>query len=302
MLTKELENLSIAVTVVIAIVTLAGFMANVHPALDQLCSFRHVYIMMALPTALSLAWRKRAIAIVAFLTVVPNSIEVSPYTPSIADAEPCEANLKVMPINAFGPLSDHDALLELVDREQPDILFVSELRKGLKDRIATRFDHHVWKPKPYENFGLFSKYPILEWRYMEAPNGRPTIDAVVDTPHGRLRVLAAHPSAPFDIEAMHNRNAALKQIADAARASTEPAVVLGDLNVTVFSPHYKQIEAAGMTNARQGRGVYGTWPDKLPVRIPIDHVLVSDELRTCGMHVGDSFGSDHLPLVATIQF
>ena len=89
--------------------------------------------------------------------------------------------------------------------------------------------------------------------------------------------------------------------AEAARDSPEPVLLIGDLNVTMFSPHYEQIEDAGMTNARAGRGVQPTWPDWSPVRIPIDHVLVSDEFEVCEMEVLDSFGSDHLPVLATVR-
>ena len=38
-----------------------------------------------------------------------------------------------------------------------------------------------------------------------------------------------------------------------------------------------------------------------PLRVPIDHVLVSSELGVASYAVGRDFGSDHLPLFATLR-
>lgn len=70
----------------------------------------------------------------------------------------------------------------------------------------------------------------------------------------------------------------------------------------MFSPHYQALEQAGLKNARLGRGVNATWPSFSPLRIPIDHILHSEELQTCGVEVGESFSSDHLPLRASLAW
>lgn len=300
----ELRNLSIATAILVAIPTALSLVSSIHPLVDQVVHFREIYLMGALIALPGLIVERHRVALVALAAIAVNAWFIAPYAASpirsaTAHAE-CSPEMKVLALNAYGPASDHDALLELVEQEDPDVLFVSELRPGLAKRIAAEFPHHVWRDGAYQQFGLFTKYPIAGGVFMQAPNGRPTINAVLDAPQGKLRVIGAHPTSPNGTETIVNRNAMLKQIADAVSDSPEPVVILGDLNVTMFSPNYQVIEDAGMTNARAGRGVQGTWPDWSPLRIPIDHVLVSPELSTCSMSVLDSFGSDHLPLVASI--
>ena len=85
-----------------------------------------------------------------------------------------------------------------------------------------------------------------------------------------------------------------------------PAIILGDLNATPWCvPFRHMIESANLTNAMDGRGFAGTFHAKWPgfLRIPIDHVLHTKELRVLRHVVGDDgLGSDHLPVQAWIEW
>ena len=72
--------------------------------------------------------------------------------------------------------------------------------------------------------------------------------------------------------------------------------ILGDLNVSPWSPHF------GGLLRESGRGVQATWPTNLaPMRIPIDHCLVSPDVSVVGRRVGPDVGSDHFPIVVDVQ-
>ena len=98
------------------------------------------------------------------------------------------------------------------------------------------------------------------------------------------------------------RNQQLQSIATLMASLSSPKVLVGDLNITMWANHYKELVAAtGLRNTRRGVGVIPTWPRHLPfAAIPIDHCLISDELAVLDMRAGDSIGSDHLPMLVQL--
>ena len=79
-------------------------------------------------------------------------------------------------------------------------------------------------------------------------------------------------------------------------------IVMGDLNITPWSPFYVPLEEeAGMTNAANGRGYLPTWPAGLDLlKIPIDHMLVSEGVTVQQFRTGEENGSDHLPIILDV--
>jgi endonuclease/exonuclease/phosphatase (EEP) superfamily protein YafD len=81
-------------------------------------------------------------------------------------------------------------------------------------------------------------------------------------------------------------------------------MLMGDLNTTMWSPYFHELETqAGLRNARDGFGILPTWPQKgqWPMfRIPLDHCLVSPEIRVEAFRVGSNIGSDHLPIIVDV--
>ncbi len=76
-------------------------------------------------------------------------------------------------------------------------------------------------------------------------------------------------------------------------------MVLGDLNVTPWSPFFRDLLREGaLRNARKGYGLRPTWPTMLPpLLIPVDHCLVSSGVTVHDCRAGRNVGSDHYPLV-----
>ena len=116
-----------------------------------------------------------------------------------------------------------------------------------------------------------------------------------------LSVVTVHPRPPLRRHDFRHRNEQLRDAASMVRALPMPKILVGDFNTSPWSPYYTQlIRHTGLVNARQGFGLLPTWPAFLSwpfLMIPIDHCLVSSDIRVIALSTGRNIGSDHLPLI-----
>jgi endonuclease/exonuclease/phosphatase (EEP) superfamily protein YafD len=96
-----------------------------------------------------------------------------------------------------------------------------------------------------------------------------------------------------------HRNRQLVEIARFLAAQTGPLVLLGDLNTTPWNFYFQRLLAdSGLRSSAEGRGYQASWPGApFLLRIPLDHVLLSPELRVVRREIGPDVGSDHLPVI-----
>jgi endonuclease/exonuclease/phosphatase (EEP) superfamily protein YafD len=81
-----------------------------------------------------------------------------------------------------------------------------------------------------------------------------------------------------------------------------PVVVVGDLNITPYSPLFQDwLARTGLTDTRRGRTLSPSWPVQLPiVGVPIDHCVVSHDVVIVRHRRLPAFGSDHYPILAEL--
>jgi endonuclease/exonuclease/phosphatase (EEP) superfamily protein YafD len=119
--------------------------------------------------------------------------------------------------------------------------------------------------------------------------------------HGQRRSKTNH-ARRLALACARLRNGQLRAIAARAKKSNAPVIVLGDLNFTPWSPYFRELlRDGGLRNTSQGHGLHASWPALLPMgRIPLDHCLVSPEIRVSNKQVGPYIGSDHLPVMVEV--
>lgn len=80
-------------------------------------------------------------------------------------------------------------------------------------------------------------------------------------------------------------------------------IVVGDFNSTPWSQQFRKLlRTTKLINTQRGRGLQATWHSRYPsfLRMPIDHILCSRDLRILSRESKGDVNSDHLPVFASL--
>lgn len=292
-------------------VAIAPLLARWHWVIDLLACFPVQAMGWLLLSGAALAIARRwwpaascgLAAGVAALSVVPEWCA----SPPVVSAAPARTALRVLSLNLLrGNEANVARALAVLRDGAPDVVFCSELTPAwlaaLEPGLRELPHRCVQADAGYYGAALFARWPLTDARVI--PLGvewAPAIRAVVATPAGPVGVLGVHTPRPGGRERGELRNRALAAIPKALAGLPAAHCVLGDFNATPWNPAFTDLlAAAGLEVATRGET---TWPAQLPspLRVPIDHVLISRALAADDARALTAFGSDHLPLLATLR-
>jgi endonuclease/exonuclease/phosphatase (EEP) superfamily protein YafD len=119
-----------------------------------------------------------------------------------------------------------------------------------------------------------------------------------------------HPDEGPGKEVLYDeRNQELSLIRDEMISMNHPAILVGDLNCGLWSPAFRHLVDAGLHDSEQGFGPQPSWPARngrvienvpIPPLVPIDHVLVSNDVCVLQRVTGPPMQSDHLPVFVRV--
>ncbi len=216
--------------------------------------------------------------------------------------------LKVAASNVFFGNEDAARVIAWVRSERPDIISFEEVTPAFLEALEVLAADYPHRLNSNSNgrfaTALFSRYPFEESRLLGVAENRDReIATGVRIGERRIRVVAVHATWPYGGTMSRIRNQELATLSEYVRAQAEPVILLGDFNITPFSPHFRAllIEQAGLRSAAAGYGWNPTWPSFLPLAgIQIDHILVSEQIGVRNFRRGPRVGSDHWPIVAEL--
>lgn len=217
--------------------------------------------------------------------------------------------LRALLANVNAENRDPERLRHLIAASDPDIILLLEATPWLLDRLRDlnpRYPHRAAEPRD-DPFGiaLFSRHPF-SWhqivRFGDALSP-PALLATIIVGARPLTLIGVHSWPPVNAALAAGRNEQLRTLASQIRQSSPPLLVLGDLNISPWSPHFVQLLAdSGLRDSRRGRGLQPSWPTGWPLFwIPIDHVLFSEGIRIRHREIGPTIGSDHYPIIVDFQ-
>jgi endonuclease/exonuclease/phosphatase (EEP) superfamily protein YafD len=215
--------------------------------------------------------------------------------------------LRIASINVFYANDDTARVVDFIRRERPDAVALLEMDPDWRRALAPLEKDY---PHRYQTIGvanrgitLLSRLPMKDASVLPiGVRAEPAIQATLMAQGRELRVFAVHASWPLTPNSAGRRNLQLMRLAERAREVTLPLVVVGDMNITAFSPHFRRLLADGrLKPASEGFGWQATWPTFLPLAgIQIDHALVNSRLAVEHFNRGAAVGSDHLPILTDL--
>lgn len=232
---------------------------------------------------------------------------------------PLGPELRLLHVNVLVTHPEPDRLLDWIDRQERDLIFLHEFTPAWRRQVESRAGRYrlaLSMPRP-EPSGIAVLVPAEDprWELRSARilqmsmiwGERPVAEVVLARDGIEIAILGLHAARPIS-----RRESVVQQQDDrfAAAWATEQrlagrrAILIGDFNTTPWSSRFRRLMVAGgLRDTLRGRGYQGSWPSSAPafLRLPIDHALVSDRLRVLSRRLGPNLGSDHLPLLLTLQ-
>ena len=221
-------------------------------------------------------------------------------------SEKSQHELKILSINLLSSKIDTTKVLELIKEKDPDILVLMELTPQWENQLIGLYKSYpFYKVEPRNNnFGIamLSKTEMSSTLVYFENSPTPSIIAELVFGNKPLSILATHPMPPISMATFNSRNTQLKEIAFKSADFSENFILIGDLNISSFSSHFKDLLThSNLVDSRNGFGLVTTWPaDFYPLRTTLDHCLIGGELKILERETEKNIGSDHLPIFIKI--
>lgn len=277
---------------------------------DVFANFRTQYLIVTIPVAILLLLVKRPIpASTLCILYAFNAWLALPHL----NTKPAEntnnrAELSIVLINVNTKLGSPNRVAAYIQKEQPDLFVLQEINSAwtseLEELISQFPFHKVHTREDNFGIGIFSKLPLFDSEIkLFGDAALPSITTKVEVNSVEVRIIATHTLPPKNRLYAELRNNQLEAISKHVTNSTEPIILLGDLNATAFSHNSQEfLNTSQLIDSTGSFGIQPTWPSFCPaLGIQIDHVLHSKDIYTVDKRIGFKVGSDHLPVYASLQ-
>ena len=290
--------------------TLVGFFGPFWWVFELATHFRVQYAVVLAAMSGLICWQQPRLAGLFVIFALVNALILVPrFLPlPITDHLSSKAGpvLRVLLANVNSANRDEQRIRDTILEHQADFVVLLEATPWLLERLsdlADRYPHRLTAARE-DNFGiaLLSRQP---WQHAEIVSfsafGLPSITAKFADGPRHFTLLATHPLPPVSADAAQDRNAQLAKLAELARQSRQPLLLVGDLNISPWSPYFTRLLTdSGLRDS--GRGITPSWPvGWFALWIPIDHALFSAGIHLKRRITGADLGSDHYPVIVDFQ-
>jgi endonuclease/exonuclease/phosphatase (EEP) superfamily protein YafD len=242
---------------------------------------------------------------------------ILPYTPlwrveiPAAPSAASERSLSLLVVNVLMSNRQAERLLTLIRAHRPDLVLALETDRWWCEQfeqIAPDYPFRLVHP-------LGNTYGLLLYARLELVEPQLRFLLKQDVPSVRTGVrlrsgavitlcgLHPEPPSPSEADTSEPRDAELVLVAREVANEPGAAIVAGDLNDVAWS-HTSRLfrRISRMLDPRIGRGMFNSFhAGHRLLRWPLDHVFVSDDFLLQDMRRLAAFGSDHFPILITLD-
>ena len=221
-------------------------------------------------------------------------------------------DISIMVANVYQDNRNTTGCLNQIYNADPDVVLLLETDTyWFENTVDLKSKYPYSVEVPQENtYGmlLYSKFELSDShiKYMVECN-IPSIHTKVTLKDGtKVQIYAVHPTPPVPGENPRSteRDKELLLVADLARKSQFPVIVMGDLNDVAWSYTTELfLKMSGLLDPRRGRGFFNTFhAHYFFMRFPLDHAFVDDNFKLVDIRRLNNFDSDHFPIFIKIQY
>jgi endonuclease/exonuclease/phosphatase (EEP) superfamily protein YafD len=285
-----------------------SFFGNYFYIFELLSHFKLQYLLLFLLSIgfFSLFYRHRGYKkwlVISMIGFALNASVIFPiYLPEKITIRTDSRQFSLLLSNVLTSNQSKQKLIKLIQQQQADFVIALEVDRHWESGLKAIYSDYPYQsviPRN-DNFGiaLYSKYPLENIQSIDfAKNGIPSISATVKLGGKEIQIIATHPLPPFNESFTLEQKLHFKALGKYVKGSENPIVVAGDLNTTVWSSAYdKLIALSNLKNTRQGYGIIPSWSVNSILQLPLDHVLISQQIQTVSIETMESIDSDHLPV------
>lgn len=322
-------TVSLIISLVLYLCTLGGlFIRGIWPLEGGISFLPHVLLVVVLWLAIFVilsvrSWQAFAldtrrlvyahvVLLVMFLVTVLVPIQQFAYTRPVTAPETASApTIRVVFFNKLLTNDTYAAISNEIDRLKPDIIGFAEFGSDERTKIEALKKYRYYLitkcncHRPNSDSALFSLLPMRDPEVLRPDrNGFPVAHATLLSPQRELSVYVAHPRSPITPKDLIQRNYELDYLTTVLqKENNKPVIVMGDFNVTPWSPTYKHFlnNLPHLVDVSAGTGLNFTWSYLPFISNHIDHILVSNYFHIKDFQVGGRFGSDHSLIYTDIQ-
>lgn len=296
-------------TGVVCVATLLAYGGRWSWACELFVNFRtHYVLVLLLALLLAVATRGWGIAAVAAAGLALNVWPMTGvYSGNASPPAPGARPLRLVEFNVYVGNRDLAGIAHYLESLSPDIVVLEEVTASSADELVRRLPrlghHFLAVDDGVRGVLLLSRWPLIEPRRVTQAGRMFGARVDVDLGDRRLRLYGMHLDWPIVPGSFGIRNAQLTVLGRELATCIGACAVVGDFNTTPWSSHFRDlVRDSRLRDCAGGQGWVPTWPSGLPapLRIRIDHCLVSAAVSVSSVRVGANVGSDHLATIDDI--